>query len=279
MNPAWWVRVVHTRQPSPLAHKFENLPGYNLAMFTLLKIGLSAIDPGTILLAALLIGAVLLWTRWRGLGRRVVSVTALMILLIATMPLENWIIRPLENRFPQVNQLPERISGIITLGGGTERLFEFIALARRHPEAKLVFSGGAGRLFVREKVNEADAARMFFERMGLDVTRVIFENKSRNTYENAVLSYALVKPKTGEQWVLITSAVHMPRAVGVFRKVGWPVIPYPTNYATEESANIMPRLNLVGGLSSISIGIREWMGLPVYRLLHRTDSLFPAPEN
>jgi len=202
-----------------------------------------------------------------------------MVLLIATMPLENWIIRPLENRFPQVNQLPEQISGIITLGGGTERLIEFIALARRHPEARLVFSGGAGRLFVREKVNEADAARMFFERMGLDVTRVIFENKSRNTYENAVLSYALVKPKTGEQWALITSAVHMPRAVGVFRKVGWSVIPYPVDYVFEESANIMPRLNLVGGLSSISIGIREWMGLPVYRLLHRTDSLFPAPEN
>ncbi len=248
-------------------------------MFILLKIGLSAIDPGTILLAALLIAAVLLWTRWRGLGRRIVSVTALMVLLIATMPLENWIIRPLEDRFPQVNQLPEQISGIITLGGGVERLFEFIALARRHPEARLVFSGGAGRLFARERVNEADAARMFFERMGLDVTRVIFENKSRNSYENAVLSYALVKPKTGEKWVLITSAVHMPRAVGVFRKVGWSVIPYPVNYVTGENANTLPRFSLVGGLNTISIGIREWMGLPVYRLLHRTDSLFPAPEN
>ena len=248
-------------------------------MFTLLKIGLSVIDPGTIVLVLLLIGAVLLWTRWRGVGRRVITVTALMALLIATLPLDNWIIRPLEDRFPPVNQLPGQISGIITLGGGVERLFEFIALARRHPEARLVFSGGSGSLFLRQKGKEADAARMFFERMGLDVTRVIFENESRSTYENAVLSYALVKPKTGEKWVLITSASHMPRAVGVFRKVGWSVIPYPVNYVTGESINILPRFSLVGGLITISIGIREWTGLPVYRLLHRTDSLFPAPEN
>lgn len=248
-------------------------------MFTLLKIGLSAIDPGTILLAALLIGAVLLWTRWRSLGRRVVSVTALMVLLIATLPLENWIIRPLEDRFPQISQLPDQISGIIALGGGTERLFEFIALARRYPEARLVSSGGAGLLFFRQKATEADAARMFFERMGLDATRVIFENESRNTYENAVLSYALVKPKTGEKWVLITSAAHMPRAVGVFRKVGWSVIPCPVNYVTGESADILPRFDLIGGLITIRIGTREWMGLLAYRLLHRTDSLFPAPQS
>lgn len=202
-----------------------------------------------------------------------------MVLLIATLPLENWLIRPLEDRFPQVSQLPDQISGIIALGGGTERLFELIALARRHPEARLVFSGGAGLLFLRQRVKEADAARMFFERMGLDATPVILENESRNTYENAVLSYALVKPKTGENWVLITSAAHLPRAVGVFRKVGWSVIPYPVHYVTGEKINISPRFDLIGGLITISIGTREWMGLLVYRLLHRTESLFPASED
>lgn len=248
-------------------------------MFTVLRIGLSVIDPGTILVATLSIGAVLLWTRWRRSGKWIVSVTALLALLVATLPLENWIIRPLEDRFPPINQLPEQVSGIITLGGGTERLFEFIAIARRHPEARLVFSGGAGPLFLRQKGKEADAARMFFERMGLDATRILFENKSRNTYENAILSYALVKPKTAEKWVLITSAVHMPRAVGVFQKVGWSVIPYPVHYMTEESINTLPRFSLVGGLITIGIGIREWMGLFVYRMLRRTDSLFPVLEN
>jgi len=248
-------------------------------MSTVLKIGLSVVDPGNILLAAILTGAVLLWTRWRGVGRWVVSLTALLAILIAGLPLENWIIRPLEDRFPPVAQLPDQVSGIITLGGGTERLFEFTALARSYPEARLVFSGGAGQLFARQKFKEADAARSFFERLGLKADRVIFENKAGNTYENAVLSYAIVKPRAGEKWILITSAMHMPRAVGAFRKAGWSVIPYPVNYVTEEGAHLWRRLNLVGGLMTISIGLREWMGLPIYRILHRTDTLFPAPEN
>lgn len=249
------------------------------SMFTVLRMALSAIDPGTILVAVLAIGAVLLWTRRKRLAQWVISATALSALLIAILPLENWIIRPLEDRFPPTRQLPEQISGIIALGGGAERLFEFIALARRYPEARLVFSGGAGPLFLRQKGKEVDAPRMFFERMGLDAARILFENKSRNTYENAILSYALAKPKTGGEWVLITSAVHMPRAVGVFQKVGWSVIPYPVNYVSGENPNILPRFNLVGGLITLSIGMREWTGLFVYRLLHRTDSLFPAPEN
>lgn len=248
-------------------------------MATLLEMGRLLIDPGTILLAALFIGALLLWTRWKGLGRWIASLTALLAILVAGLPLENWIIRPLEDRFPPITELPERVSGIIALGGGTERLFEFIALARRYPQARLVFSGGAGQVFARREIKEADGARLFFERMGLDPDRVIFENNSHNTYENALFARALVKPKTGETWILITSAVHMPRAVGVFRQAGWSVMPYPVNYLTEERPDHWRRPNLVGGLSAISIGLREWIGLPVYRWLQRTDTLFPAPKN
>ena len=68
-----------------------------------------------------------------------------------------------------------------------------------------------------EDVKETMVARRFFAEMGLDSGRVIYEDRSRNTFENAVYTYDLVKPAPGEKWILITSAYHMARSVGVFR--------------------------------------------------------------
>ncbi len=263
-------------------------------MFVLSKIILMVTDLGIILLALLCVGAILLWTRWRGLGRWITGLAALSALIIGTLPIGSWMIETLENRFPTVKELSEPITGIITLSGSfnqyvtaargqpslgsnAERLTEFIALARRYPKARLVFTGGSG-LITRQDIKEADSARLFFAQMSLDLTRVVFENQSRNTHENAVLTRALVKPKEGERWVLITSAMHMPRAVGTFRKAGWSVIPYPVDYNTEGTGKFWVGFNLRNGLNSIGAGTREWISLVAYRVLGRTDSLFPAPR-
>ena len=263
-------------------------------MFVLSKIILIVTDLGVILLALLCVGATLLWTRWRSLGRWVTGLAALSALIIGTLPIGSWMIERLENRFQPVKELPELITGIITLSGSfnqyvtaargqpslgsnAERLTEFIALARRYPTVRLVFSGGSG-LLTRQDIKEADAARLFFAQMSLDLTRVVFENQSRNTYENAVLTHAIVQPKEGEIWVLITSAMHMPRAVGTFRKAGWSVIPYPVDYNTEGIGKFWLGFNLRNGLNSIGAGTREWVSLVAYRVLGRMDSLFPAPN-
>lgn len=257
------------------------------------KLGWWLFAPANLVMLALLAGAALLWTRWRKAGRLTVTVVALAAVLIAVLPLSDWAMAPLENRFQTPRQMPERITGIITLGGvvnanltmkrgqvallsGAERLTEFVALARQHPEARLVFSGGTGSL-LNPDLKEAPLARRLLVSLGFDVNRVAFEDQSRNTYENAVLTQALVKPKPGERWVLVTSALHMPRSVGVFRAAGWEVIPYPVDYLTRGDGSFALRFDFQSGLNVLRLAAREWTGLLVYRLLGRTKALFPAP--
>ena len=116
-----------------------------------------------------------------------------------------------------------------------------------------------------------------FEQSILDVNRVIFESQSRNTYENAVYSYNLIKPKKKEKWVLITSASHMPRAVGVFRKTNWEVIPYPVDYQTAGPQDFISHYEGFLSLDQMRIGLHEWLGLFIYWVTDKTNQLFPGP--
>ena len=136
----------------------------------------------------------------------------------------------------------------------------FAALARRYPDAKLVVSGGSGEL-TPGPMSEAAVVEMFFAEQGLDPARLILEDKSRNTYENGVFSKQLIRPKPGETWVLVTRAHHMPRAMGVFRKIGWDIIPYLADYRA------LPDLGQFGSggeLSTLYAALHEWIGLAAY---------------
>ncbi|MDP6804749.1 MAG: YdcF family protein [Rhodospirillales bacterium] len=262
--------------------------------FELAKIGGAVAEPGNLLTVVLVVGAVLLWTRGRRLGRLLVTLAALGALVFATVPMGEGMIRALENRFPAVRELPAEVDGIValggvvnpwvteargqlSLGGGIERLTELAALGRRYPGAKLIFSGGSGDPF-RQDLKEAEMVKPYLESIGLDPARVILEAEARNTHENAQFTYRLAGPKPGETWVLITSAVHMPRAAGSFRMAGWTIIPYPVDYNLLPENNFTLRFNLQGGLSSAAWGIHEWLGLLAYRLTGRTDALFPGPR-
>jgi uncharacterized SAM-binding protein YcdF (DUF218 family) len=212
-------------------------------------------------------------------------------LLILFLPISDWITAPLEDRFPQLSALPAHVDGIIVLGGAVnpettarrgrptlnseaERMTEFVRLAKHYPEARLVFSGGSGRLdFQRATLTEADVARQFFKEQGLDPARVAFENKSRNTYENIVFTKALIRPGAGEVWLLVSSARDVPRSMGIFRKQGWDVVPVPVAYKSGGVRN-----NLLGdNLQKLDRSSHEWLGLLVYRITGKTDDLFPAP--
>ena len=261
-------------------------------LFSLSKVFWFFADPGNLLLIALCLGAVLLWSRWRRAGRWLISAAAVAGLAAATIPLGNWLTLTLENRFPVVRDLPARVDGIISLGGvvnpwvtqargqlaiggSVERLTEFAALARRYPRAKLIFSGGSGSLF-DQKIKEADVLATFLDVLGLDAGRVMLENKSRNTYESALYAHALANPQPDETWILVTTAWHMPRAFGCFRKVGWRVIPYPVdfNFRGDEQFDLF--FHLRSGLSRLAGGLHEWIGLFSYWLMDRTVAVFPA---
>ncbi len=265
--------------------------------FALSKLVWTVANPGNLFFLALAAGVILSWSRWRR-GRRaargVLTAVLAVAVIVAVLPLGNWLISPLEARFPFPETLPPRIDGIIVLSGAVnpiltaargqpavngnaERLLSFVELARAYPAARLVFTGGSGNLF-HQDMAEADGAGQVFRQVGLDPSRVVFERKSRNTYENAVRSRDLVRPKAGETWLLVTSARHMPRAVGVFRKVRWPVIPYPVDYITTGETALRPDFNFARGLSGLSQSIREWVALVAYAMQGRSDAIFPGPR-
>jgi uncharacterized SAM-binding protein YcdF (DUF218 family) len=104
------------------------------------------------------------------------------------------------------------------------------------------------------------------------------ENKSRNTAENAEFSKELARPRPGETWLLVTSAYHMPRSVGLFRKVGFPVVPWPSDYRTSGREGVgFFRDNEVDALQNTTLALREWIGLIAYWLSGRIDSILPGP--
>ena len=108
--------------------------------------------------------------------------------------------------------------------------------------------------------------------------RLRFEDRSRNTFENAVYSFETAKPKPGETWLLVTTAMHMPRSIGCFRKAGWDIFPYPVDYRTTGDVSFVPDFAFAEGLARINIAFREWLGLAAYWAMGRTDALLPAPR-
>jgi uncharacterized SAM-binding protein YcdF (DUF218 family) len=137
--------------------------------------------------------------------------------------------------------------------------------------------GGEGEFFP-VGFAEARAMQGFVVEEGIAPSRVIVEERSRSTHENAVFAKDAIRPATGETWVLVTSAFHMPRAVACFAAVAWPVIPYPVDYKVDPQTGLRANFDLLEGLGSITLAGKEWAGLVAYRLLGWTRELFPAPD-
>jgi uncharacterized SAM-binding protein YcdF (DUF218 family) len=165
------------------------------------------------------------------------------------------------------------------LNEAAERIFAVVELARRYPTARIIYSGGNPSLTSAGE-SEAEAALRVFERLGLGAGRVLAEDKSRNTIENAMFSKQLAMPKPGERWLLETSAYHMPRAVGVFRRVGFPVEAYPVDWRTRGPQDFAtPFLAASEGLSRTDTAVHEWLGLAVYWTTRRSTELLPGPQH
>ena len=249
--------------------------------FIISKIVWALLTPGSILLLML---ALAWWLHGRrpALSRGLLAVATISVATLLLCPIGAWILRPLESRFPPMPMEQRRVDGIIVLGGAlepeateriglpilnnaAERLTTFVALARAYPEAKLVFSGGSGDP-LRSHFREADYVKKFFESQGLAADRVIFERDSRNTYENAAYSKNLIQPQPHQNWLLLTSAWHMPRAIGCFEKIGWKVTPYPVDYRSTGYDHWM-QFRPDQQFEMVTTGIHEWVGLISYRMM------------
>jgi len=264
--------------------------------FSLSKILWFLTSPGSLILTGVVVSALCLFIpRFQKFGRRLLLFTAFVMLIIAITPVGRMAFQVLENRFPMVtiNDLPEKIDGIMVLGGvinpvlsqdrgqlaigsAVERITAMAELQDRYPGVKIIFSGGSGDLF-NQQVKEADFVAPLLKRLGMDLSKVIFENQSRNTVENATNSLKLASDVANQKWLLVTSAFHMPRSVGVFRKNGWNVIPFPVDYSAQKDATFDLGFDLTQGLNYFGSALHEILGLVFYKLTGKTDTFLPAP--
>jgi uncharacterized SAM-binding protein YcdF (DUF218 family) len=237
-------------------------------------------------LALLTIGALLLRSR------RLRWLCAIAWLGLLLLPVQQWAALPLENRFARPPP-PAQVDGVIVLGGAlrtfiaaergipalngaAERMTELVALARRYPQARLVFSGGNASL-LPGGMTEAAVARQLFDELGVPADRVQYDDRARDTWENAVFARALAQPLPGETWLLVTSAIHMPRAMGMFRKAGWAVVPWPVGYETSMNFAVAALASLAEKALVLDNAGHEWAGLVLSRLEGHSDALLPGP--
>ncbi len=247
------------------------------------------VEPGNLLLILLAIGTWRLAITRRRKGLALVTFVLVVGAAIAVVPVADLPLASLESRFPVLHALLAKVDGIILLGGAVDpertaeygqialkpsaaRITEIARLARHYPATRIVLSGGVGGL-LNEPINEARATEQLLIEIGINQDRFAIEDRSRTTHENAEFSKALVDPKPGEVWILVTSAAHMPRAVGCFRRVGWSVVADPVDF----EATTRLHISFADGIRSLSYAEHEWLGLFAYRAAGWTTALLPGP--
>jgi uncharacterized SAM-binding protein YcdF (DUF218 family) len=214
-------------------------------------------------------------------NRWVISFSILGLFLFPLIALLNvsgsLLLRPLETRFPVLRQVPaDQIAGIVLIGGFhldirvadqrfdirsgmSERVMETVHLSKLYPQARILYSGGG---------TEAQLGKEILVRLGVERERIILEDRSKSTAENASFSKLVAAPKLSEKWLLVTSAFHMPRAIGAFRAIGFPVEADPVDL--KSSTDAAQRKQAV-------LALREYMALFAYWLSGQSNELFPSP--
>lgn len=230
--------------------------------------------------------------RWRILGGAAAAGAALILFVTLYTTAGNYLMQGLEDRFPRPAADPENLQCMIVLGGafenevntarhgiefnaGVDRFLEALRLARKFPQARILISGGDGSI---SGIYEGDAAasERFFPLFGVGKDRLVTEKQSRTTFENATNIKEFLAGRGPSHCLLITSGFHMPRSVGIFRKLGIDVVPWTTDYRTDGKVTLgldftQPNLNA----QNLATAIREWYGLVGYYLAGRTSELYP----
>lgn len=249
-------------------------------------------QPDHFLLLMLVLGLLL----WRSvIGVTLVWSSVFVLLIVSFFSVANYLLEPLEQRFPQpvLSELEGPISGIVILGGAenasltakygspqfsdaAERMMVIPKLDRAFPNTAIIFSGGSSAILNNQFLG-GDVAKMWLSDLDLS-SPVIIDKSARNTFENAIYTREIILDRTDDnmgRWILVTSAFHMPRAVGVFREVGLNVVPYPVDFRVS-GTNL--RINLNANMADLNTAVREWIGLVAYYLSEKTSELLPAPN-
>ena len=251
------------------------------------------VQPLSLIMLCLLLAFLLSFRAKRGWSRTFLVLGGLMLFATTFTTLGYVLITPLENRFVRPAE-PAQIDGIVVLGGAMDgevnsvrggfelnrsgdRYVETVRLALAHPEAKVLVAAGPAALAL-EQEREALAAQRMLISFGVASERIILDENSRNTEENAQFARALAGVTEGQTWLLVTSAFHMPRSVGLFRMADFPVVPWPADYLASgaEGWRVKPD-QPPENVAVASMALREWTGLVGYKLTGKIADWFPGP--
>jgi uncharacterized SAM-binding protein YcdF (DUF218 family) len=251
------------------------------------------VQPLTLVMLFVLLAFLLGFMKRRGWSRFFLVLGGLLLFTTTFTTFGYQLITPLENRFQRPAE-PARIDGIVVLGGAMDgevntvrggwefnrsgdRYLETLRLALTHPEARILVAAGPAALALDQE-REALAAQRMFTAFGIVPDRIILDDNSRNTEENAQFAKELAGDMTGQTWVLVTSAFHMPRSVGLFRMAEFPVIPWPADYLASgaEGWRIKPD-QPPENIAVATTALREWTGLIGYKLAGKIADWFPGP--
>ena len=259
--------------------------------FTISKLLAILVEPLAWPYLLLLCAVILRWRRRRRMMKACIGAALLLPLLYGFLPVSTAPLHYLENRhgIPTLSGPP--VDGVIVLGGHTargdisesrdqpqqtraaDRLTKGLMLHRMNPGSTLLFSGYDGRL-TPTGWSEAETIRRLIAEVGVAGDGIIYENTSRNTYQNAVNSLIVAVPQPGSRWLLVTSAARMPRAVGSFTAAGWDdIIPYPVDFQT--GTTLASVYDMEVGTASVRTWLHEYAGLAAYWLTGRSTVLFP----
>lgn len=250
--------------------------------FYLSKIIGALIDPANLLTILFAFGLLaFVWKRFLA-AKIMLGCSFALLLVFGILPIGHSGLYFIETRYTVPNPMPKDIDGIVVLGGaiesqksersgrpefneGAERVLSAMALAREYPDAKIIFSGGSSKL-AGSKRSEAIDLDIFLRGMGFDMRNVVFEDESRNTYENISKSKLLAGTAEKGRWVLITSAFHTPRSMAIAEKQGWKFIPYPVDYRSQGRYLLLPRrFDILDNLYASKLFIRELTGIVAYK--------------
>ena len=251
------------------------------------------VQPLSLIMLCLLLAFLLGFRAKRGWSQIFLIVGGLMLFATTFTTMGYALITPLEDRFVRPAE-PGHIDGIVVLGGAMDgevnsvrggwelnrsgdRYVETVRLALAHPEAKVLVAAGPAALALDQE-REALAAQRMLLSFGVAPERIVLDENSRNTEENAQFAKELAGDISGQTWLLVTSAFHMPRSVGLFRMAEFPVVPWPADYLASgaEGWRVKPD-QPPENVAVATIALREWTGLIGYKVTGKIADWFPGP--
>lgn len=249
-------------------------------MFYLSKVLAALFEPSSLLVLLFAAGAAFALLGKARPALRLFASSAALYVIFGFSPLANLMLAPLElDAKANAAKNLDGAAGIIVLGGAIEnlpslndgphlnesgdRMVEAVRLAARFPSLPVLFSGGKADILPnRGSETEAAVAKRFFQAFGVTMPRLILEDGSRNTLENAVLSARILQPKPSQKWILVTSAFHMPRAKALFEARGFEILPRPVDFRTDGNQGWWrPFAKASEGLRRMDLAAKEWSGL------------------